>query len=79
MVDLFNGCRHGVPCLLPLQVLMHLLYLMRVGEKAVQRRIALALAHLCSLENQRTIFIDDNGPVSVQQPRYPSAFPSFYN
>ncbi|CAL9176357.1 unnamed protein product, partial [Musa hybrid cultivar] len=54
---------HGVPCLLPLQVLKHLLYLMRVGEKAVQRRIALALAHLCSLENQRTIFIDDNGPV----------------
>ncbi|CAL9196110.1 unnamed protein product [Musa hybrid cultivar] len=37
---------HGVPCLLPLQVLKHLLYLMRVGEKAVQRRIALALAHL---------------------------------
>ncbi|CAL9196120.1 unnamed protein product [Musa hybrid cultivar] len=42
------------------RVLMHLLYLMRVGEKAVQRRIALALAHLCSLEDQRTIFIDDN-------------------
>ncbi|XP_065034862.1 ARM REPEAT PROTEIN INTERACTING WITH ABF2-like isoform X2 [Musa acuminata AAA Group] len=44
-----------------IQVLNHLLYLMRVGEKAVQRRIALALAHLCSLEDQRTIFIDDNG------------------
>ncbi|URE42097.1 BTB/POZ domain [Musa troglodytarum] len=43
------------------RVLKHLLYLMRIGEKAVQRRIALALAHLCSLEDQRTIFIDDNG------------------
>ncbi|CAL9176315.1 unnamed protein product [Musa hybrid cultivar] len=43
------------------RVLNHLLYLMRVGEKAVQRRIALALAHLCSLEDQRTIFIDDSG------------------
>ncbi|XP_065035234.1 ARM REPEAT PROTEIN INTERACTING WITH ABF2-like isoform X2 [Musa acuminata AAA Group] len=43
------------------RVLNHLLYLMRVGEKAIQRRIALALAHLCSLEDQRTIFIDDNG------------------
>nr|XP_018678148.1 PREDICTED: ARM REPEAT PROTEIN INTERACTING WITH ABF2-like [Musa acuminata subsp. malaccensis]XP_018678149.1 PREDICTED: ARM REPEAT PROTEIN INTERACTING WITH ABF2-like [Musa acuminata subsp. malaccensis] len=42
-------------------VLKHLLYLMRVGEKAVQRRIALALAHLCSPEDQRTIFIDDDG------------------
>ena len=78
-MDLFNGCRHGVPCLLPLQVLKHLLYLMRVGEKAVQRRIALALAHLCSLEDQRTIFIDDNGTISVQQPRHPSAFLPFYN
>lgn len=43
------------------RVLNHLLYLMRVGEKAVQRRVALALAHLCSPEDQRTIFIDNNG------------------
>ncbi|KAJ3676295.1 hypothetical protein LUZ60_003707 [Juncus effusus] len=43
------------------RVLKHLLYLMRVGEKAVQRRVALALAHLCSPEDQRTIFIDSNG------------------
>ncbi|CAL9196098.1 unnamed protein product [Musa hybrid cultivar] len=50
------------------RVLKHLLYLMRVGEKAVQRLIALALAHLCSPEDQRTIFIDDDGIVSVQQP-----------
>ena len=34
---------------------------MRVAEKAVQRRVALALAHLCSPEDQRTIFIDNNG------------------
>ncbi|CAL9057370.1 unnamed protein product [Musa banksii] len=34
------------------RVLNHLLYLMRVGEKAVQRRIALALAHLfCCFAN----------------------------
>lgn len=44
-----------------LQVLNHLLYLMRVSEKAVQRRVALALAHLCSADDQRTIFIDNNG------------------
>ncbi|KAG7996345.1 hypothetical protein I3843_01G154700 [Carya illinoinensis] len=43
------------------RVLNHLLYLMRVAEKAVQRRVALALAHLCSLDDQRTIFIDKNG------------------
>ncbi|KAJ8431291.1 hypothetical protein Cgig2_026267 [Carnegiea gigantea] len=44
-----------------LQVLNHLLYLMRVADKVVQRRIALALAHLCSPEHQRKIFIDNNG------------------
>ncbi|CAD5183980.1 unnamed protein product [Musa acuminata subsp. malaccensis] len=33
------------------RVLKHLLYLMRVGEKAVQRRIALALAHLQHILN----------------------------
>ncbi|XP_020102633.1 ARM REPEAT PROTEIN INTERACTING WITH ABF2, partial [Ananas comosus] len=43
------------------RVLKHLLYLMRVGEKAVQRRVALALAHLCSPDDQKTIFIDNNG------------------
>ncbi|KAM3707364.1 hypothetical protein ACJW31_02G019100 [Castanea mollissima] len=43
------------------RVLNHLLYLMRVAEKTVQRRVALALAHLCSPDDQRTIFIDNNG------------------
>ncbi|KAF7146164.1 hypothetical protein RHSIM_Rhsim04G0204900 [Rhododendron simsii] len=43
------------------RVLSHLLYLMRVAENAVQRRIALALAHLCSPEDQGIIFIDNNG------------------
>ncbi|XP_054822050.1 ARM REPEAT PROTEIN INTERACTING WITH ABF2-like [Prosopis cineraria] len=42
-------------------VLNHLLYLMRISEKAVQRRVALALAHLCSADDQRLIFIDNNG------------------
>ncbi|KAB1214217.1 hypothetical protein CJ030_MR5G023130 [Morella rubra] len=43
------------------RVLNHLLYLMRVAEKTVQRRVSLALAHLCSPDDQRTIFIDNNG------------------
>ncbi|KAE8722614.1 ARM REPEAT PROTEIN INTERACTING WITH ABF2 [Hibiscus syriacus] len=43
------------------RVLNHLLYLMRVAEKPVQRRVALALAHLCSPDDHRTIFIDYNG------------------
>ncbi|KAJ6838792.1 ARM REPEAT PROTEIN INTERACTING WITH ABF2 [Iris pallida] len=43
------------------RVLKHLLYLMRVGEKAVQKRVALALAHLCPPEDLQTIFIDNNG------------------
>ncbi|XP_050218076.1 ARM REPEAT PROTEIN INTERACTING WITH ABF2 [Mercurialis annua] len=43
------------------RVLHHLLYLMRVTEKTVQRRVASALAHLCSPDDQRTIFIEDNG------------------
>ncbi|KAM0954172.1 putative chromatin remodeling & transcription regulator BTB-POZ family [Dioscorea sansibarensis] len=43
------------------RVLKHLLYLMRVGEKAIQRRVALALAHLCSPEDQKSIFLDNNG------------------
>ncbi|KAM7280003.1 hypothetical protein ACFE04_007137 [Oxalis oulophora] len=43
------------------RVLNHLLYLIRVAEKNVQRRVAVALAHLCSPDDQRTIFIDNNG------------------
>ncbi|KAL5995955.1 hypothetical protein ACLOJK_026028 [Asimina triloba] len=43
------------------RVLKHLLYLMRVADKIVQRRVALALAHLCSPDDQRTIFIENNG------------------
>uniref|UniRef100_A0A3N7GE89 BTB domain-containing protein n=1 Tax=Populus trichocarpa TaxID=3694 RepID=A0A3N7GE89_POPTR len=43
------------------RVLNHLLYLMRVAEKAVQRRVALALAHLCSPDDQRAIFINNSG------------------
>ncbi|KAL6500476.1 hypothetical protein OROHE_025842 [Orobanche hederae] len=43
------------------RVLRHLSYLMRVGEKIVQRRVALALAHLCSPDDQKSIFIDNNG------------------
>ncbi|XP_072975795.1 ARM REPEAT PROTEIN INTERACTING WITH ABF2 isoform X2 [Typha angustifolia] len=42
------------------RVLKHLLYLMRVSEKSVQRRVSLALAHLCSPEDQQKIFIDNN-------------------
>ncbi|XP_026449979.1 ARM REPEAT PROTEIN INTERACTING WITH ABF2-like [Papaver somniferum] len=43
------------------QVLSHLIYLMRVEDKVVQRRVALALAHLCSPNYLREIFIDNNG------------------
>ncbi|KAG5514446.1 hypothetical protein RHGRI_035758 [Rhododendron griersonianum] len=43
------------------QVLSHLLYLMRIGEKFVQRRVAMALAHLCSPDDRKAIFIDNNG------------------
>ncbi|CAK7327003.1 unnamed protein product [Dovyalis caffra] len=43
------------------RVLNHLLYLIRVAEKAVQRRVALALAHLCSPDDQRAIFINNCG------------------
>ncbi|KAG5403420.1 hypothetical protein IGI04_009539 [Brassica rapa subsp. trilocularis] len=43
------------------RVLRHLLYLMRISEKSIQRRVGLALAHFCSPEDQRTIFIDENG------------------
>jgi len=44
-----------------LQVLKHMLYLMRTGEKDLQIRVALALAHLCSPGDRKTIFIDNNG------------------
>ncbi|XP_026438287.1 ARM REPEAT PROTEIN INTERACTING WITH ABF2-like isoform X1 [Papaver somniferum] len=47
------------------RVLSHLLYLMRVAEKVIQRRVSLALAHLCSPDDQRTIFIDNNGLESL--------------
>ncbi|KAL8100814.1 ARM REPEAT PROTEIN INTERACTING WITH ABF2-like [Apium graveolens] len=43
------------------RVLNHLLYIMRVSEKSIQRRVALALAHLCSADDQKTIFIDGSG------------------
>ncbi|BAT94040.1 ARM REPEAT PROTEIN INTERACTING WITH [Vigna angularis] len=43
------------------RVLNHLLYLMRVSEKGCQRRVALALAHLCSADDQRKFFIDHYG------------------
>ncbi|XP_031101251.1 ARM REPEAT PROTEIN INTERACTING WITH ABF2-like [Ipomoea triloba] len=43
------------------RVLSYLLYLMSVGDKVVQKRIALALAHLCSPEDQKTVFLDNNG------------------
>uniref|UniRef100_A0A1J3FJN4 ARM repeat protein interacting with ABF2 n=1 Tax=Noccaea caerulescens TaxID=107243 RepID=A0A1J3FJN4_NOCCA len=43
------------------RVLSHLLYLMRVSDKPIQRQVALALALLCSPEDQLTIFVDGNG------------------
>ncbi|KAK4257923.1 hypothetical protein QN277_007447 [Acacia crassicarpa] len=43
------------------RVLNHLLYLMQASDKAVQRLVALALAHLCCVGHQRLIFIDNNG------------------
>ncbi|GAB2220230.1 hypothetical protein Drorol1_Dr00007873 [Drosera rotundifolia] len=43
------------------RVLSHLLYLMWIGENSVQRRIALALAHLCSPNDRKLIFLDSNG------------------
>ncbi|XP_041989771.1 ARM REPEAT PROTEIN INTERACTING WITH ABF2-like isoform X2 [Salvia splendens] len=43
------------------RVLSHLSYLMRMGERNVQRRVALALAHLCSPDDHQTIFVDNNG------------------
>lgn len=34
---------------------------MRFAEEGVQRRVALAFAHLCSPNDRKTIFIDNNG------------------
>lgn len=34
---------------------------MQTADRAVPRLVSLALAHLCSPEDQRTIFIDNNG------------------
>ncbi|KAI9117262.1 hypothetical protein K1719_011428 [Acacia pycnantha] len=42
-------------------VLKQLLYLMSFGEKVVQRHVALALARLCSPDDQKFIFVDNNG------------------
>ncbi|WJX84212.1 hypothetical protein P8452_66808 [Trifolium repens] len=42
------------------RVLKHMLYL-RTGEKGVQIRVVLALAHLCSPDDRKTIFINNNG------------------
>lgn len=39
----------------------HLLYLLRVADRAVKRRVTLALAHLCAPDDCKTIFIDNNG------------------
>ncbi|KAI7755493.1 hypothetical protein M8C21_031667 [Ambrosia artemisiifolia] len=43
------------------RVLRRLLYLMLNADKIVQRRISMALAHLCSPNDQKTIFVDNNG------------------
>ncbi|KAB1997149.1 hypothetical protein ES319_D12G005100v1 [Gossypium barbadense] len=43
------------------RALSHLLYLMRTAAKAVQKRVALALAHLCAPNDRKTIFVDNNG------------------
>lgn len=36
---------------------------MRVSEKMIQKHVALALAHLCTPGNLKTIFIDKNGKI----------------
>ncbi|KAM7254159.1 hypothetical protein ACFE04_031841 [Oxalis oulophora] len=45
---------HG-PCL------NYLLYLMRMADKVIQRRVILALAHLCAPGDQKNVFINNNG------------------
>lgn len=43
------------------KVLKHLQYMLQCSEKSVQRKVAVALAHLCNEEYQRNIFITHNG------------------
>nr|XP_043637720.1 ARM REPEAT PROTEIN INTERACTING WITH ABF2-like [Erigeron canadensis] len=43
------------------RVLRYLLYIMRTAEISVQRRVALALAHICSPDDLQAIFVDNNG------------------
>ncbi|WOG94842.1 hypothetical protein DCAR_0314139 [Daucus carota subsp. sativus] len=43
------------------RVLSHLLYLMCAADRSIKRRIALALARLCSPEDQESIFIKNRG------------------
>ncbi|GJX73743.1 ARM repeat protein interacting with ABF2-like protein [Tanacetum coccineum] len=43
------------------RVLNCLLYKMHNADKIVQRRIVLALAHLCLPEDQEAVFVDNNG------------------
>ncbi|XP_057416749.1 ARM REPEAT PROTEIN INTERACTING WITH ABF2-like [Lotus japonicus] len=43
------------------RVLKHLLNLMRFADKDVQRLVVIALAHLCSPNDHKTIFIVNNG------------------
>ncbi|KAK7285352.1 hypothetical protein RJT34_20121 [Clitoria ternatea] len=43
------------------RVLKHLTYLMRFENKVVRKRVAIALAHLCSPHDRKTIFIDNIG------------------
>ncbi|KAK4376279.1 hypothetical protein RND71_006956 [Anisodus tanguticus] len=50
------------------RVLGHLLYLIRVGENVIQRRISLVLAHLCSPDDQKTIFIDNGVDAAPPSP-----------
>ncbi|XP_074362190.1 ARM REPEAT PROTEIN INTERACTING WITH ABF2-like [Apium graveolens] len=43
------------------QVLRHLLYLMRIADRSIQERIALTLSHLCLPDDQKSIFVNNNG------------------
>ncbi|KFK38013.1 hypothetical protein AALP_AA3G059000 [Arabis alpina] len=43
------------------RIIKQMLFLMRISDKVIQRRVALALALLCSPEEQQTIFVDGNG------------------
>jgi hypothetical protein len=37
---------------------------MRVAERNIQRRVALALAHLCAPDDRKVVFLDKNGKTS---------------